>query len=190
MRKNKTFEVDIYDMKYPNISIGKTSDDQIVEFKGGLLGQKARVKITRNRNGYKKGKFLELVENSYLENNKNHCPKADICGGCSYQKLAYETELMLKLDMIKKLFADNDIEYDGDISINRADVVSGYRNKMEYTFGDSKKGGELVLGLHRQNRFYEIVDTTDCNIVDEDFNKIRQSVQKYLRDRKTRFYQK
>lgn len=190
MRKNKTFEVDIYDMKYPNISIGKTSDDQIVEFKGGLLGQKARIKITRNRNGYKKGKFLELVENSYLENNKNHCPKADICGGCSYQKLAYETELMLKLEMIKKLFADNHIDYDGDISINRADVVSGYRNKMEYTFGDSKKGGELVLGLHRQNRFYEIVDTIDCNIVDEDFNKIRQSVQKYFRDRRTSFYHK
>lgn len=190
MRKNKTFEVDIYDMKYPNISIGKTSDDQIVEFKGGLLGQKARIKITRNRNRYKKGKFLQLVENSYLENNKNHCPKADICGGCSYQKLAYETELMLKLEMIKKLFADNDINYDGDISINRADVVSGYRNKMEYTFGDSKKGGELVLGLHRQNRFYEIVDTIDCNIVDDDFNKIRKSVQKYFRDRKTSFYHK
>ena len=190
VRKNKTCDVEIYEMKYPNISIGKTEDNQIVEFNGGLLGQKTKVKVTRNRSGYKKGKYLELIENSPLENNRYFCPNADICGGCSYQKLAYETELMLKLDMIRKLFADNNIKYDGDISINRADIISGYRNKMEYTFGDSKKGGDLVLGLHRQNRFYEIVDTIDCNIVDNDFNTMRKEVQKYFRIRKTSFYNK
>lgn len=61
---------------------------------------------------------------------------------------------------------------------------------MEYTFGDSEKGGDLVLGLHRQNRFYEIVDTTNCNIIDEDFNTIRESVQTYFREKKADFYHK
>lgn len=61
---------------------------------------------------------------------------------------------------------------------------------MEYTFGDREKGGELVLGLHRQNRFYEIVGTKDCNIVDDDFNTIRSNVEKYFRDKNTSFYHK
>lgn len=190
MRQRKTHNVEIFDMKYPNISIGKTEDDQIVEFKGGILGQKVNIKITRNRKNNKKGKYLELIENSNLENSRSFCPHADVCGGCAYQKLPYETELMLKLDMIKKLFKDSGIEYNGDISINRSPQISAYRNKMEYTFGDREKGGELILGLHRQNRFYEIVDTNHCNIVDEDFNKIRFEVQKYFRDKNTSFYHK
>ena len=61
---------------------------------------------------------------------------------------------------------------------------------MEYTFGDSKKGGDLVLGLHRQNRFYEIVDTIACNVIDDDFNKIRIAVQDYFREKKASFYHK
>lgn len=190
MRKAKTSEVTVYDMRYPNISIGKDENENIVEFKGGLLGQKCLVKITRNRKDLKKGKYLKLIENSSLENSRNHCSVADICGGCAYQKLPYETELMLKLDMIKKLFADNNIDYDGDISINRSPITEGFRNKMEYTFGDKEKGGDLVLGLHRQNRFYEIVDTIVCNVIDDDFNKIRLAVQNYFREKKTSFYHK
>ena len=97
---------------------------------------------------------------------------------------------MLKHDMIKTLFKDSGISYDGNIKINRSAVTKGYRNKMEYTFGDAVKGGPLILGLHRQRRFYEIVDCYDCNIVDDDFNKIRAGVQKYFREKNTDFYHK
>ncbi|MGO7763434.1 hypothetical protein ACC711_39275, partial [Rhizobium ruizarguesonis] len=89
------------------------------------------------------------IEKSDLENSTKTCDNPDICGGCAYQKLAYETELMLKVDMIKNLFKDNSIDYSGDIKINQSSVIKAYRNKMEYTFGDSEKGGDLVLGLHR-----------------------------------------
>ena len=190
MRKNKNSNVKINEVKYPNISIGNDEDNNIVEFKGGVLGQTCKVKITRNRKDYKKGKYIELIEHSPLENSRNFCPQADICGGCAYQKLPYETELMLKQDMIKKLLSENNIYYEGDIPINRSPVTQGFRNKMEYTFGDAHKGGKLILGLHRQNRFYEIVDTIDCNVIDDDFNKIRTSVQNYFREKNTSFYHK
>lgn len=176
-------------MNYPNFSIGDYEGKK-VQFKGGLLGQTCRVKITRNRSTKKKAKFLELLEHSYLENAKEYCPNADICGGCAYQRVPYETELMLKLDMIKKLLEEEDIKVESDVSINRSPVTSGYRNKMEYTFGDSEKGGPLVLGLHKQGRFYELVDTLECNIVDEDFEVIRRFVQEYFRRKNADFYHK
>ena len=87
MRKNKNSNVKINEVKYPNISIGNDEDNNIVEFKGGVLGQTCKVKITRNRKDYKKGKYIELIEHSPLENSRNFCPQADICGGCAYQKL-------------------------------------------------------------------------------------------------------
>ncbi|MDU3153834.1 MAG: methyltransferase domain-containing protein, partial [Anaerococcus hydrogenalis] len=158
MRQKAIKDVEIIDMSYPNISIGKINEEKTVQFKGGVLGQKVRVKITKNRGNNKKGKFMEVLEESKIENAKEFCPNAGICGGCSYQKMGYETK--------------------------------GYRNKMEYTFGDSYKDGPLVLGLHRQNRFYEIVDTEGCNIVDEDFESIRKHVQNYFREKNTSFYHK
>ena len=180
MRQKAIKDVEIIDMSYPNISIGKINEEKTVQFKGGVLGQKVRVKITKNRGNNKKGKFMEVLEESKIENAKEFCPNAGICGGCSYQKMGYETELLLKHNMMQKLLKNHNINIK-ELSIVRSPKIKGYRNKMEYTFGDSYKDGPLVLGLHRQNRFYEIVDTEGCNIVDEDFESIRKHVQNYFR---------
>ena len=190
MKKRQTKDIKISQMKYPNISIGYDENDRKVEFKGGLLGQTVRVKAGKKNKERIKGKYIELLEESQLENARDYCKQADICGGCSYQKLAYETELMLKHGMIKDLFDEHGIKYNNDISINRSPITTGFRNKMEYTFGDAIKGGSLVLGLHRKRRFYEIVDCKNCNIVDSDFNMIRSKVQEYFREKETDFYHK
>ena len=190
MKKRATKDIKISQMKYPNVSIGYDENDRKVEFKGGLLGQTVRIKPGKKNQERIKGKYIELLEESNLENAREYCPQADICGGCAYQKVPYETELMLKHGMIKDLFKDHGIEYDDDIRINQSAVTKGYRNKMEYTFGDSDKGGPLVLGLHRKRRFYEIVDCKNCNIVDDDFNTIRKRVQEYFREKETDFYHK
>lgn len=190
MKKRATKDIKISQMKYPNISIGFDENNRKVEFKGGLLGQTIRVKAGKKNKERIKGKYIELLLESKLENARDYCPQSDICGGCAYQKVPYETELMLKHSMIKDLFKEHGIKYDNDISINRSPVTRGYRNKMEYTFGDSVKGGTLVLGLHRKRRFYEIVDCLDCNIVDSDFNTIRSKVQAYFRKKETDFYHK
>lgn len=190
MKKRPTKEIKISEMKYPNLSIGYDENGRRVEFKGGILGQTINVKTGKKNKERIRAKYINLIEESKLENAREYCPHAGVCGGCAYQKIPYETELMLKHDMIKTLFKDSGITYDGNIKINRSAVTKGYRNKMEYTFGDAVKGGPLILGLHRQRRFYEIVDCYDCNIVDDDFNKIRAGVQKYFREKNTDFYHK
>lgn len=189
MKKRPIKEVEIIDIAYPNISIGRYDEDKLVQFKGGVLGEKCRVKITRSSGEKKKGKYIEKILDSRLENYTDYCPNQEICGGCSYQKMGYETELLLKHNMIKKLLQEKNINI-SDISIVRSPRLKGYRNKMEYSFGDSYKGGELTLGLHRVNRFYEIVDTVGCNIVDSDFELIRKSIEIYFREKNTSFYHK
>src|SRR5690625_2223968 len=163
MSKKPIKTVEITDMSYPNISIGKIDDeDKLIKFKGGVLGEICKVKITKGKGPIKRGKYFGKIEDSKLENKKEYCPNADICGGCAYQKMAYETELLLKHNMLRKLLKNNNINIKNP-SITRSPKTYEYRNKMEYTFGDSFKKGPLTLGLHRQNRFYEIVDTKGCN---------------------------
>ena len=50
----------------------------------------------------------------------------------------------------------------------------GYRNKMEYTFGDMEKGGPMTLGMHKKKHFMSIVTVDQCQLVHDDFNVISE----------------
>ena len=55
------------------------------------------------------------------------------------------------------------------------DDMPRYRNKMEYTFGDLVKDGEMTLRMHRKGSFMSIVTVDECQLVHEDFNKVLKS---------------
>ena len=48
---------------------------------------------------------------------------------------------------------------------------------------DRVKGGPLELGMHKRDKFYEIISTTNCQIVDEDFNVILSLILDYFRNK-------
>ena len=123
---------------------------------------------------------MELLEKSPLER-ESSCPISNICGGCSYQTLPYDAELMIKRKQIQDLFDGAGFSHIG-INILASPRPNRYRNKMEYSFGDAWKGGPLQLGLHRPGHYYEIVPTPDCNIVPGDYNCIRTYVEDFCRD--------
>ena len=64
--------------------------------------------------------------------------------------------------------------------IKASPMCFGYRNKMEFSFGDEVKDGPLALGMHKRGSFYDIVSVTDCRIVDEDYRKILGCVLDYF----------
>lgn len=57
---------------------------------------------------------------------------------------------------------------------------AGYRNKMEYSFGDEEKAGPLTLGLHKRGAFHDIVTANHCTLVHDDFNQIVSAVLSYF----------
>ena len=176
----KYVEGEITERHFPNKSVVETEDGVRVVVKGGLPGQKVGVRITRNRKDNKKGKIVELLASSPMEETPD-CPHAAICGGCIYQSLSYEKESALKKAMIDDL-------YGRDVPYTPAPRAYHYRNKMEYTFGDAEKGGPLTLGLHHKKGFYDIVSTTGCLLVPEDMEAIRAAVEGYFRELNTPFY--
>ncbi len=176
----KYVEGTIVHRKFPNKSVVETDEGIRVTVKGGLPGQKVGVKITRNRKDNKKGKILDVLSPSPMEEEAD-CPHAAICGGCTYQSLSYEKESALKKAMIDELYGQ-------DVPYTSSPRTYRYRNKMEYTFGDEEKGGLLTLGLHHKKGFYDIVSTTGCLLVPEDMETIRAAVEGYFREWDTPFY--
>ena len=153
-------------------------EEGIVAVKNALPGQKVLVRIGRSRDGRADGTLVEVVGRSTLETGRI-CAHFGDCGGCAYLSMSEEDEMNLKGEQMKKLFAQRvsqstskygrEPEWDG---IRQSPKVYGYRNKMEFSFGDETKGGDLNVGLHKRGAFHDIIDTSDCMIVDEDYRTI------------------
>lgn len=188
MDKNKnTIEFIIDEVGFPNKGTA-VLDGEKVKFKGGIKGQRVSARISRRRKGTIEAKINQVLEKSPLET-EIPCPHFGVCGGCTYQTLLYEKEVEYKLNQVQRLFdsEDIDIEIGG---IGQSPVVNGYRNKMEYTFGDEVKDGPLALGMHMKGRFYEVVNVNACNIVDTDFTSIRETSRGYFEGKGTPHFNK
>ena len=100
------------------------------------------------------------------------CKDNNFCGGCLYQGTPYEEQLKIKDQEVRDLLKGRKVDLDRYIGIEGSPSVYRYRNKMEYTFGDLVKDGEMTLGMHKKGKYWSIVTVDECQLVHEDFNKI------------------
>lgn len=189
MKKGEVREGTVERVDFPNKGVVSCEGGWCV-VKNALPGQKISYRISKARKGKAEGRLLEILEKSPLETG-SPCPHFGICGGCTYISLPYEKQLEIKSGQVKKLL-DQVLEgqntpyiYEG---IKESPAPYGYRNKMEFSFGDEVKDGPLALGMHKRGSFYDIVTVRECRIVDEDYRKILGRVLDYFAERKASFF--
>ena len=188
MKKGSEHEVIIQEYEFPNKGIAYI-EDRKVTIKGAFAGQKVRIRITKAKNGKAEGRLLEVLEKSPQETAEPVCKHFGQCGGCTYQTFPYETQLQIKADQVQRLINQVCPEYTWE-GIIGSPVVEGYRNKMEFSFGDEYKDGPLALGLHKKGSFYDLVTVTDCKIVDSDYNQVLACTLEHFAERSIPYFKK
>ncbi|WP_167959283.1 23S rRNA (uracil(1939)-C(5))-methyltransferase RlmD [Anaerosporobacter faecicola] len=188
MKKGEIYEGVVERIDFPNKGI-VTIDDTKITIKNALVGQTVRFSISKKRQGRAEGRLLEVVKPSSCETREALCPHFGPCGGCTYQTFSYEEQLKLKASQVKKLIDEvcEDYTFEGILG---SPVEWGYRNKMEFSFGDEVKDGPLALGLHKKGSFHDIVTASHCKIVDPDYNLILTTVLTYFAEQGISFYKK
>lgn len=187
--------------------------------KNTLPGQKVKFRVNKKKNGSCEGLLMEVAQRSPLEI-EPVCPHFGLCGGCTYLSLPYPEQLKLKEEQVKRLMHSvrmpssapfraagalekkekNDPE-DGQPEgsswfeeiwegIEPSPLPLEYRNKMEFSFGDLSKGGELELGLHKMGSFYDVLSVPHCRIVDGDYRSILKETLSFFRGKETPYYHK
>jgi len=187
MKKGQIYEGRIERVDFPGKGYISVEERQ-VEVKNGLPGQKVRFSVNKVRKEKAQGRILEVLEKSPLEIEAD-CVHFGDCGGCTYRTLPYEEQLRLKETQIKKLVDSVCEQYEFE-GIKPSPIQEGYRNKMEFSFGDEEKDGPLALGMHKRGSFYDIVTVDQCRIVDEDFCKILTCVLEFAKGTGLPFYHK
>lgn len=188
MKKGQVYEGLVTRVDFPNKGIIDYEGMKIT-VKNCLPGQKVRFAVNKIKNGKAEGSLLEVIEKSPLECRDRVCKSFGSCGGCSYQTMAYEEQLKLKESQVKRLLDQvcDDYIFEGIVG---SPLEFGYRNKMEFSFGDEYKDGPLALGLHKKGSFYDILTVDDCRLVDTDYNKILSCVLEYCKELGLSYYHK
>lgn len=188
MKKGDYCEAVVETIEFPNKGVLHIDGERVI-VKNALPGQTIRFVINKKRKGKCEGRLLEVLAPSSLEQTEETCPHFGICGGCLYQSLPYEEQLKIKEQQVKSLIDGVCSSYVFE-GIKGSPVFKGYRNKMEFSFGDEFKDGPLALGMHRRGSFYDIVNTSECQIVNQDFCKILTYTLEYFTEKKAGYYKK
>ncbi|MCL1842846.1 MAG: 23S rRNA (uracil(1939)-C(5))-methyltransferase RlmD [Defluviitaleaceae bacterium] len=116
------------------------------------------------------------------------CEHFGRCGGCTYLDIPYEEELRIKRAALEECLGIH-----GKLlgKLHAAPSPEGYRNKMEFAFGDEGKDGLLALGIRKKRNYYEVATPLDCVLLPEDFKRIvRYALDFFRKTDETFFHRK
>lgn len=178
-------------------------DDCVVFVPYCVPGDIVNLQITKKKHNYMEGRVDSFVR--YSEKRcQPVCKHYGECGGCKWQILPYEEQLKYK----QKQIADN-LTRIGKIALPSISPILGskhiyaYRNKLEFTFSDKRwvsweaihqAGGieniskDNGLGFHIPNCFDKVLDITECHLMYDTNDRIRNTVRQYATDHSLSFF--
>ena len=204
MKKGELYEGYVERIDFPNKGIVVCGEETAI-VKNVLPGQKISFRVNKKRSGKVEGNLTAVLEKASYEYTENVCPHFGECGGCNYQSVPYWKQLEIKEDQVRRLMKPifqkqmllNEEKQTIDTYVNsifegikQSPIQYGYRNKMEFSFGDAYKDGPLALGMHKRGSFYDIVSVKDCCIVDADYRKILCCVLDYFAECGSTYFHK
>ncbi len=154
-------------------------DGLVVFVRGGVPGDTARVRLTKIKKQFLEADCVSVEEPSPLRV-VARCRHFGICGGCTWQEMAYQGQVEFKrqhvVDALERIGGLTGI--DVQPTLGSAQTYY-YRNKMEFSFGDkwltrdeledervrndgNRREPSWALGLHIPQRFDKVLDVKEC----------------------------
>ncbi len=148
-------------------------ENRTASVKGALPGDTVELRIQGVKRSTARVKVERRVECD-IERRPVDCPHFDVCGGCRWQDVAYETQLQLKTGMVREAFSGLEhMELPQDFCVEGSPDEFFFRNKMEFSFdGPPWLDGQVLLGLHEAGRFDRVFDLERCFLQSEISNKV------------------
>lgn len=181
IKKNTIISLKIETLSYGGRGIGKY-DGIVVFVSTAIPGDMVRVNVTKLKGNYLEADLLEILEPSPIRISAP-CPLFGSCGGCSWQNIPYEKQVVYKEEI-----ARSSVEHiAGQTSFTLHPIIPSplewrYRNKVDFTFGRDSEG-TLVLGFHKPGSFHEILDVKECLLHPKIFNDLMNEMKDFAREK-------
>jgi 23S rRNA (uracil1939-C5)-methyltransferase len=175
-------------------------NDVVLFVPGMIPGDIVDVKVRRKKKRYMEGVAVAITAPS-PDRIIPSCRHFGICGGCRWQHLPYEKQLFYK----EKQVTDNltrigHLKLPAVRPIIGSGNIYGYRNKLEFTFSEKRwltreevasgrKTEQMpALGFHIPGIFDKVLDITECLLMTDPSDRIRNEVRRYALEKRLAFY--
>ncbi len=178
-------------------------DGKVIFVEKTVPGDVVDVKLAKNKKDWAEG--FPIAFKSYSKDRvEPFCKHFGVCGGCIWQMLPYEKQLIYKQQQVTdNLQRIAKVKLPEIFPIKGADSTQHYRNKLEYTFSTkkfipyeemkniNKDEAEQAIGaagFHARGFFDKVVEIETCYLQAEPTNKIRNAVTQFLKEKNFGFY--
>lgn len=183
-------EVKIIRISKEGFGIGIFHDAQgkecLAEVPFTMPGDEVRVQLFRKRGGVYQSR-LEAHLKPAPERIPKKCAHFEKCGGCRWQHLSYETQLVQKETTVRKAFEKLLTPEVAVLPILPCDPPWQYRNKMEFSFS-SDSLGHNYLGLMLSQSRGKVLNLEECHLVKPWFIEVIHAVRQWWLENKLEAY--
>ncbi|HTJ10719.1 MAG TPA: 23S rRNA (uracil(1939)-C(5))-methyltransferase RlmD [Dinghuibacter sp.] len=193
-------------------ALGKV-DGKVIFIEGAVPGDVVDVTLGKNKKDWAEGKATRFLSLS-PDRVEPFCPHFGICGGCKWQMLPYDRQLMYKeREVIENLTRLGKVELPPVQPIMGGEATRYYRNKLEFTFSNKRyrtdeemrafraaapaapvgtrpapPPAEPALGFHVPRLFDKVIDIRECHLQAEPSDHIRNTVRAFALEQGYTFY--
>jgi 23S rRNA (uracil1939-C5)-methyltransferase len=178
-RRGELLELEIDSLAFGGRGVAR-AEGFVVFVAGALPGDHVRAEVTKGKKRFAEARTVEVLRSS-PDRLPNRCVHGgEPCPGAPWQGLPYEQQLHHKQEQVAEALS----RIAGLEGFELEEIVPAveqwrYRNKLEYSFGESD--GELTLGFHARGRWDLTVDVDDCHLSSEQGNEARNAVREWAR---------
>lgn len=161
-------------------AIGK-HNGKVVFVPYAIPGETVKAKIIKDEKDYYRAEILDIIEPSFFRENPP-CKLFGICGGCSFQHVAYSYQIKLKeivvMEQLKRIGGFENPEDFTNLTL-KAENPYNYRNRADFSINRQNLLGFKIRGTHK------FLHVEYCHIMHNEINKILSLLQGKKPKRKT-----
>jgi 23S rRNA (uracil1939-C5)-methyltransferase len=193
-------EVPVLDAGAKGVSVAKAEDGRVIFIPNVVPGDVVDVQTFKKRKSYFEGKAIHF--HKFSEHRvEPECQHFGVCGGCKWQNMNYSQQLFYKNNEVF-----NNLKRIGKIELPEFEEILGskkqffYRNKMEFSFSDSRwlTENEIqddteihdrnALGFHIPKMWDKILDIQKCHLQQDPSNAIRNAIKEFATENNIPFF--
>ncbi|MCG7281021.1 23S rRNA (uracil(1939)-C(5))-methyltransferase RlmD [Chryseobacterium taklimakanense] len=182
------------------VAVGKTEEGKTVLVSGAVPGDVVNARVKKAKSKYFEAEAVEILEKS-PDRVEPKCIHFGVCGGCKWQNLSYEKQLDFKeSEVVNNIRRIGGVDGFETLPILGSDEQYFYRNKMEFSFSDSRWltldevncteniDEKNALGFHIPGMWSKILDLKECWLQEDPSNEIRLAVKQYAEENNLEFF--
>ncbi|MFN2280921.1 MAG: class I SAM-dependent RNA methyltransferase [Anaerolineales bacterium] len=166
MNSSREFEVLPTTFVYGGDVLARLPDGRAVFIPYALPDEKVRIRLVEEKERFARGEIVEILEPS-PKRIEARCPHFQECGGCHYQHLPYQDQLLLKEKiMVDQFTRVGKLENPPVQPVRPSPAPWNYRNHIQFHISEDGQPGYL------KGHSNEIIPIQECHLPEESLNEI------------------